>query len=450
VSGNTLTFNPNTDFKAGETVVATVSAAAQSSGGVAAEAQVFQFTTATTPSLGTFAGGSTVAVGVQPNGVVVGDIDGDGDLDLLTANNVFGAGTVSVRRNDGQGNFSGSQELAGIGNSPTSLALGDVDNDGDLDILTANQNSGAGSVSVLFNNGTGSFSFRYPGIDIGGDLTDIAVGDVDADGDLDFATTSTGFGNSISIRLNNGQGVFTGTQQVAANGFATTGIVFGDVDGDGDLDLLTANIGSNTVSLRLNNGQGGFSGTQEVAVGNGPLNVALGDVDGDGDLDLATPNINQNTVSVRLNNGQGSFSGSQEVVVGATPVSVSLGDVDGNGTLDMVTANNTGNTVSVRLNQAPAAVAVLGMAPAWLTEHVTLYPNPAHDMARLLLPAGLTQQPVQVQLINAVGEVVREQQVPAKAAVTSVELSVRDLAQGLYLVRVRTSQGFITKRLLVE
>lgn len=73
--------------------------------------------------------------------------------------------------------------------------------------------------------------------------------------------------------------------------------------GDGDLDLLTANYDDNTVSVRLNNGSGSFSGTIEVAVGTYPYDVVTADVDGDGDLDLLTANYFNNTVSVRLNNG---------------------------------------------------------------------------------------------------------------------------------------------------
>ena len=74
-------------------------------------------------------------MGSNPQSVAVGDVDGDGDLDFLTANN--GSDNVSVRLNDGSGNFSGTTNV-GVGSQPVSVAFGDVDGDGDLDLLAAN------------------------------------------------------------------------------------------------------------------------------------------------------------------------------------------------------------------------------------------------------------------------------------------------------------------------
>ena len=85
--------------------------------------------------------------------MAVGDVDGDGDLDFLAANN--GSDKVSVRLNDGSGNFSGTTTVA-VGSSPASVAVGDMDGDGDLDLLTANK--GSANVSVRLNDGSGNFS----------------------------------------------------------------------------------------------------------------------------------------------------------------------------------------------------------------------------------------------------------------------------------------------------
>ena len=519
ISGNTLTFGPGTAFKPGETVFATVTAAAQNSSGTQnlTKPFVFQFTAATAPAPGTFSGGADPTVGVNPQSVTLGDVDGDGDLDLLTASSLanslnngtvsvrlnIGAGaysgfqqvavgrspyqvvlsdvdndgdldlltanssqsysgnngTVSVRVNDGSGAFSGDQEVA-VGDNPHAIALGDVDGDGDLDLLAANytvyDNSNASTVSVRFNDGSGLFGGTQSVL-VGPRPVSLVLGDVDNDGDLDLAT-ATSVGTTASVRLNNGQGVFSGTQEVGV-GFNPESVVLGDVDNDGDLDLLTANYydytntsgnyTSSTASVRLNNGAGTFSGSQNVPVGQGARSIALGDVDGDGDLDLLATNELRNVVGVRLNNRTGSFSVGPDVAVGATPASVALGDVDGDGKLDLVAANNAGTTVSVRLNQA-AVSGVLGAALVGLAEQVSLYPNPAHATVRLLLPAGPTPQPARVQFVNILGAVVREQQVSAQAAITGVELSVRELPLGMYLVRVHTSQGIVVKRLVVE
>jgi hypothetical protein len=113
---------------------------------------VFQFTTATAPSPGTFAGGSEVSVGFNPQNVVLGDVDGDGDLDIMTAsntaNNLIG-GLVSLRLNKGDGTYdntySNEREI-NVGPGPYSLALGDIDGDGDLDLLSASSNGNTISI----------------------------------------------------------------------------------------------------------------------------------------------------------------------------------------------------------------------------------------------------------------------------------------------------------------
>ncbi|MCI1187238.1 FG-GAP-like repeat-containing protein [Hymenobacter sp. DH14] len=382
-SGNTLTFDPTNSFKPGETLlVTTTTAATSTSGATLAKGKVHQFTAATSSiGRGIFAGGSNPATSSYPTSVAVGDVDGDGDLDLLTANYNSG-GTVSVRLNGGDasgsntGVFSNGSDPA-VGSDPTSVAVGDVDGDGDLDLLTANYSSGTVSVRLNGGDATGSNTGVFSGGSdpaVGSRPAGVAVGDVDGDGDLDLLTANQN-SSTVSVRLNGGDatgsntGVFSGGSDPAV-GSSPTSVAVGDVDGDGDLDLLTANqISPGTVSVRLNGGDasgsntGTFSGGSDPVVGNRPLSVAVGDVDGDGDLDLLTANYNSpGTVSVRLNGGNASgsntgvFSNGSDPAVGRYPYSVAVGDVDGDGDLDLLTANrNSSGTASVRLNGGDAS-----------------------------------------------------------------------------------------------
>ncbi|MFN0057252.1 MAG: FG-GAP-like repeat-containing protein [Planctomycetota bacterium] len=130
-------------------------------------------------------------------------------------------------------------------------------------------------------------------------------------------------------------------------------VTVGDVDGDGDLDALTANPDSETMSVLLGNGDGTFAAQAQYGVGAGPFSVTVGDVDGDGDLDALAANSGSDstTISVLFGNGDGTFAAQAQYGVGANPRSVTVGDVDGDGDLDALTANVDSNTISVLLNR---------------------------------------------------------------------------------------------------
>jgi hypothetical protein len=376
----------------------------------------------------------------------VGDIDGDGDLDLLTAN--YASGTVSVCSNNGAGSFTSTHQAVYVKDNLEALTLADVDGDADLDLLVANGGSAnlTSTVSVLLNDSQGFFGSKQE-VAVGNFPASLTVGDIDSDGDLDLLVANQ-VSNTVSVRLNNGLGTFSGSQELAEN--VPFQIKLGDVDGDGDLDLLTANVQINSVSVRRNNGLGVFGESHAVAVGAYPNSLAVGDIDGDGDLDLLTTSNGTSTVSVRLNNGAGSFGGSQEVTLSNKAQSVVLGDLDGNGTLDLLAASYEGKAVSVRLNQNQEHVLTTSAASAALTEQVSLYPNPARASVQLLVPAALAQQGVRVRVFNTLGQLVREQQWTAQQATARPTLALSGLAQGTYSVCLGTSQGVVTKRLLVE
>jgi hypothetical protein len=130
-----------------------------------------------------------------------------------------------------------------------------------------------------------------------------------------------------------------------AVGPSPAAIVAADVNGDGELDLITANAGGNNISVQLGNGNGTFQAAQTYASGAGPVSVAVGDVNSDGKLDVVTANKGDNTVSVLLGNGDGTFQGAKNYAAGSQPVSVAVANF--NGKPDIVMANQGGNTVSL-------------------------------------------------------------------------------------------------------
>ena len=294
---------------------------------------------------GTFLGQQTFATGFNPSSVTLGDVNGDGKLDIVTGNR--GSDNVSVLLGNGDGTFLGQQTFA-TGARPDSITLGDVNGDGRLDIVTANYRTN--NASLLLGNGDGTFQGQQTFATANGPSF-VKLGDVNGDGRLDIVTANYG-SNNASVLLGNGNGTFQG-QQIFATGTRPTSVTLGDVNGDGRLDIVTANSNSTNASVLLGTGGSAitatFSPQQTFATGTGTSSVALGDVNGDGVLDMITANQTSNSASVLLGNGNGTFQTKVEFATGVKPRFVTLGDVNDDGRLDIITANRDSNNISVLL-----------------------------------------------------------------------------------------------------
>lgn len=291
---------------------------------------------------GTFKEPVVLDTGFMPEAVVIGDLNGDGDSDLVVANS--GSGNVSVLLNNGDGTFTDDERYE-TDSGPQSIGIGDLDGDGDLDLAVAN--AGGGNVSILLNNGNGTFGadMTFP---VGGkgfsSPSSIVLGDVDGDGDLDFATANLEPFN-VSVLLNNGDGAFG--DEVLYPLFVPGSVAFGDLDGDGDLDLIIAN---EFIWIRLNDGDGHFGELTSMPACSGAFFVTTGDLDSDGDLDIVFTNAN--TVGFLSNNGDATFAEAEVFRIGAIAFGVAVGDLNGDGAPDLAVPNFFwGDSVSVLLNR---------------------------------------------------------------------------------------------------
>jgi Ca2+-binding RTX toxin-like protein len=299
-----------------------------------------------------------LGAGADPTSVAVADLNNDGNQDWVTAN--FSPDTVSVLIGNGGGGFSSVPVVTlGAGADPTSVAVADLNADGKQDLATANR--GADTVSVLLGIGGGGFS-PAPAVALGAgaDPASVAVGDLSNDGNLDLVTANPGL-DTVSVLLGNGAGGFGAAPAVALGAGADPfSVAVGDLNNDGNQDLATANDGQgpDTVSVLLGNGAGGFNAAPAVALGAGldPLSVAVGDLNNDGNADLVTANLGPDTVSALLGNGAGAFNVAPGAApgVGADPVFVAVGDLNNDANQDLVTANNGPATVSVLLGNGPS------------------------------------------------------------------------------------------------
>ena len=312
------------------------------------------------------------ATGDNPSSVSIGDLDGDGKLDMAVENR--GANTVSVFRNTStSGSITSSSFATKVdfvtGSLPSGVSLGDIDGDGKLDMAVVNSTSQ--TVSVFRNTSTSgtidanSFATKVD-FATGVNSNRVSIGDLDGDGKLDMAVTDYN-SNTVSVFRNTSTSGSITTSSFApkvdfATGLGPSSVSIGDLDGDGKLDMAVVNWSSNTVSVYRNTSTSGsitsssFEAKIDFVTGLGPRNVSIGDLDGDGKLDMAVVNIDANTVSVFRNTSatgsitSSSFGAKVDFATGVSPISVSLGDLDGDGKLDMAVANHSSNTVSVFRN----------------------------------------------------------------------------------------------------
>jgi hypothetical protein len=290
---------------------------------------------------GTFAPAATVPVPIDPDGLAIGDLDGDGQLDFVTAN--IGSDDVSLVLGGGVAFRPGLRYVAG--SSPLAVGLGDVNGDGTLDVAVIDEdigNSSGGEVSVLPGYGDGTFAAARSLPLAGSTPLAVALGDLDGDGRLDLVGANSG--GSVTVARGDGRGSFGAPTSVSLGAVPiANAVALADMDGDGHEDLVTAAVTSgldvHVVQVMRGAGDGTFGAPTAVNVGRNPSGLAIADFDGDGKLDVASADTGDDQVTILL--GRPLLGPARSFAAGSGPSSVVAGDFDGDGKIDLVVADST-------------------------------------------------------------------------------------------------------------
>jgi len=389
---------------------------------------------------------------LTPIGVALGDVTGDGQLDVVTSCHPSTGGVVTVRPGLAGGTF-GNATLYPTG-TPTAarVALHDLNNDGRLDIVASYLRGGVymgimmglagGSFSPIRTYGTNSFESHS-----------MTLANLNGDGQIDLV--QAGFTNDlVSVRLGQSGGFRADVVYSAGTGGRIRAEAVGDVNGDGQPDIVVVDGNTHQVGVLLGQATGGFAAGVPYSCGAGstPNGVALGDVNGDGRLDIITANSGTQSVGVLLGQAGGGFAPVITHTTGTNtqPIYLKLADVNGDGRLDIVTVNMPSifltqtATISVLLNQM--GLAVTAALPA---VGLTVAPNPATGRATVQLPAALGASKATLTVLDALSRPVHRQLLAG--GVGSVELPLAGYAPGIYQVQVLSANGQqFRQRLIIE
>ena len=290
------------------------------------------------------------------SGICTADFTGDGWLDVAVANR--GSDDVIVFRNDGTSHFEVHAIIPiGFESTPRYVVSGDFDGDGDLDAATSNWNAheddpvgyNGGSTAILLNDGTGNLSVTEEHINLRTSCIDIA--DLNGDGYLDIIAPhwdpdvgSIGPGIATILK-NNGNGTFEEVAQVPI-GNLPRGIDVGDLDNDGDVDFAIANMGNDdSVTVVENLGNFTFAVKTPLTEGTTPRYLAIGDVTGDGLNDISVVHKVPNTLLVYRNDGSFNFSLFGVYPTADNPHSVAVEDINGDCSTDVIVSHVGDNFV---------------------------------------------------------------------------------------------------------
>ena len=352
------------------------------------------------------------------------DIDGDGDMDVLSAS-FYDDKIAWYENTDGLGNFGPQQIITTSADGARSVYAADIDGDGEMDVLSASVLDGH---LAWYENTDGLGNFSSQQIINVNYHTSVYATDIDNDGDIDVLSA----GDDIAWYENDGNGIFGSQQIISTSGKS---VYAEDLDGDGDMDVLStyASQGGGFVKWYENDGAGNF-GPQQILNYDAASSVYAADLDGDGDMDVLSAypgdNFNPSHFLWYENDGEGNF-GPQQFTSADGASSVYAVNLDGDGDMDVLSAS--GDDIAWYENLHP-----LGVNENTLSDF-SVFPNPIKDVLNIQSETAITE----IEIYNQLGQMVL-------SSTNQNTIDISSVSSGIYFIKIKDVNGIIGTKKVVK
>jgi len=396
---------------------------------------------------------------VTADAVIFSDLNGDDNADvLLKGTDANFNSLIAFYTNDGTGTFTevtGGSILATFNGD---MAISDVDRDGDPDILVGGWREGFPTVKLYLNDSLANFTevTDSPFIGVEGSTFDFA--DIDDDGDEDVLVIGFVTGNPFvpetNLYLNDGMGIFTLVADTPFDDLSNGVVAFSDIDLDGHPDLLLSGVLSNmnrVIKLYKNDGLGNFSEVMNTPfIGIGTTTFA--DVDNDGVEDVFITGWTGSSLSANLymNDGAGNFtelSGSS--FEGLSGSSAKFSDIDDDGDLDILASGYNGSGPSTKL-YVNNLITSTNNSTSTSDFNFAAYPNPSSIPQITIKYISDNYDVLKINILDTGGHLLRTQEIQVSTGQNNLTLDITDLHSGAYFLQIEDGKKRHLQKIIIQ